>query len=76
LSTTDPANLEEAVGTVVQYIWNNIQCDSIRIEAYQIKDDSGAYKPDPLIKQVYAAHKFRWATLKNDPTTGKRAEVK
>lgn len=50
LSTVKPEDMEEAVGSVVSYIWDHVQCDSIRIEAYQIKDESGSYKPDPLIK--------------------------
>ena len=30
---------------------------------------------DPLVKAVYTEKQFRWKTLKNDPLTGKRAQI-
>lgn len=30
---------------------------------------------DPLVKAVYTEKQFRWKTLKNDPITGKRAQI-
>jgi len=53
-----------------------LPCENIRIEIYHIKDEvTGQIKADPHVKAVYAAKRFRWKTLTNDPSTGKRAQI-
>ena len=76
LSTIDPDHMAQALELVVDFIWKNLPCENIRVEIYHIKDEgTGQIKADPHIKAVYAAKRFRWKTLTNDPTTGKRAQI-
>ena len=76
LSTINPEHLAQALNDVVLYIKREIPCDHIRVEIYHIKDEvTGQTKVDPLVKAVYTEKQFKWKTLKNDPITGKRAQI-
>ena len=66
-----------AVKATNEFIWTNLNADTIRIDLYHYKDTS---EPDAQlkacneIKDALSMNRqgFKWKTLINDPETGKR----
>jgi len=66
--------MSDSLEKLCQYIWKEIACDHVRVEIIHIKDEAtGKLAADPGVKTAYAQKGFKWKTLSNDPTTGKRA---
>ena len=66
--------MQEALETVVNFIWKKVQCSNIRVELFHVKDEeTGAIKVIPEVKNAFSKNGFKWKTLSNDPVTGKRA---
>jgi hypothetical protein len=60
----------------MQFIWSNLDCSNVRVEIYHLKDESsGKIQADPDVKNAFTKSGFKWKTLSNDPSTGKRAQV-
>lgn len=74
LCTVVPQHLSKALEQVVDYIWQKLNCDHIRVEINHFVDSSGQLKVDNHVKKVYTSKGFKWKTLQNDPN-GKRAQV-
>jgi hypothetical protein len=72
-STISASHFKTGLQALIEYIWKEILCDDIRVEIYHFKDESGTQKVDPNVKAAYTELGFRWKTLTNNPTTGKRA---
>ncbi len=75
MSTIVADQLKKALDAVVAFAFHNIVCDHIRVEINHFKETSGTFKVDSHVKGVYTAKGFRWKTLNNDPSTGKRAQI-
>lgn len=74
LSTINPAMMNDALSQVLKYIWKELPCEHVRAELIHIRDDeTGRMAADPVVKAAYTTNGFKWKTLSNDPTTGKRA---
>ena len=73
LSTVDTSKLQKAVEQVVDHIWRTVYCTHIRVELYHITDETGKMQADPDVKNAFSKIGFKWKTLSNDPSTGKRA---
>ena len=76
LSTVDPENMAQALDLLVNHVWREMNCNDIRVSLFHIRDEqTGTMKADPHMKSVYTTKKFKWKTLSNDPSTGKRAQI-
>lgn len=63
-----------ATEQVMEFIWKYVYCTNVRVEIYHLKDEStGKVQADPDVKNAFAKQGFKWKTLSNDPSTGKRA---
>ena len=66
--------LKEFLEKVLQYIWNNVNCDEIRVGLAHIEQAGEKYIPYDPLKNLYQELQFRWKTLTNDEL-GKRILV-
>lgn len=59
----------------VDFIWENLHSDTIRIDLHHYMDlESGNLKANNAIKDALSMQKkgFKWKSIMNDPDTGKR----
>mmetsp|Transcript_31809 Transcript_31809/g.31100 ORF Transcript_31809/g.31100 Transcript_31809/m.31100 type:complete len:122 (+) Transcript_31809:846-1211(+) len=76
ISVTDIKYISKAVDQVVKFIWENVECQNIRVQLWHVKDqEKDSMSLDPNIKTAYYSIGFKWKTLTNDPATGKRAQI-
>ena len=74
LSTINAACMPLALEKTVEYIWKHMPCEHVRVELLHIKDEeTGKTAADVDVKTCFTSKGFRWKTLTNDPTTGRRA---
>ena len=60
---------------MVEHIWRTVYITHIRVELYHISDETGKMQADPDVKNAFTKVGFKWKTLSNDPSTGKRAQI-
>ena len=62
----DQANLKEAIMAVLDYCWNNLQCDSVRVDQHHF-DTDGKLNCDKEIKELLIMEKkgFKWKSIYN-----------
>ena len=66
LCTIVPDHLAKALDCVVEFIWNKLNCDHIRVEINHFVDSNGQLKVDNHVKSVYSNKGFKWKSLIND----------
>lgn len=67
------------INLAVDYIWNKVNADTIRVDLYHFKDEGSqdqAVKASNEIKEALSMKRagFKWKTLINDPT-GQRYQI-
>ena len=78
ISVTDKNDFNDALKCAVDYIWQQMYAETIRIDLYHFKDEeSGTLKANQEIKDSLGMQKkgFKWKTMLNDPATGKRYQI-
>ena len=75
LSVLDMKDLDQALEKVIEFIWQRIACDHIRTDIMHFENSKGQVTVDPEVKKAYAAHKFKWKSLKNFKGTNRRAQI-
>jgi len=79
LSVVDKSKFEEALQIAVEFIWENLYADTIRIDVFHFRPEGEPESnlgADLEIKTALGMAKkgFKWKTLINDPT-GKRFAI-
>ena len=79
ISVVDKTKFEQALLMAVQFIWENLYADTIRVDVYHFRpegDTESNLGADLEIKTALGMAKkgFKWKTLIND-TTGKRYQI-
>ena len=61
----------------INFIWHEMFAETIRIDLCHFKDETGAMKTNQEIKDSLGMQKkgFKWKTLINYPSTGKRYQI-
>lgn len=77
ISVMDATDFDDALKMAVNFIWHEMYAETIRIDLYHFKDESGALKANQDIKVSLGMEKkgFKWKTMLNDPATGKRYQI-
>jgi hypothetical protein len=80
ISSVDPANFKDILMETIDFIWEKLNPDTIRLDIYHFRDKNApqsSMRADPDIKAAIAMEKkgFKWKTLINDPETGKRYQI-
>lgn len=76
LSTSIDTKFEETLDMCFQHIWTQMHCSSIRIFLHHFKQGPDEkLKVNDEIKGLLKQRRFKWKTLKNETSTGKRIEV-
>jgi len=75
ISVKDSANFTLLLKLTLDFIWENLHSDTIRIDLYHYMDsETGNLKASTMIKDALSMQKkgFKWKSIMNDPDTGKR----
>ena len=78
VSVLDKDDFSPAISAIVEFIWNELNADTIRIDLYHYKDgDETVPKANVMIKDALSMKRqgFKWKTLINDPETGHRYQI-
>lgn len=80
ISVKNKDRLPDALQLVVDFIWNNMFADSIRLDLFHFvdqNDPNAKLAADNYLKGVFGMNRrgFKWKTVINDPKTGKRYQV-
>lgn len=62
----------------VQFIWDNLHADTIRVDLYHYSEEEGStLKASTFIKEALSMQKkgFKWKSIMNDPDSGKRFQI-
>ncbi len=67
--------MQKAAEIVIDFMWRTVYCQHIRLELFHQQDAAGKFQADPDVKNAFTKLGFKWKTLSNDPSTGKRAQI-
>lgn len=73
-SVTDEGNLSAFLKDLVTFIWQNVNCEEIRVGIAHIEQENSKCAPYLPLKNAYQALNFRWKTLANNED-GKRTLI-
>lgn len=80
LSTVDLSKFEEALQLVLKHAWTVLKAGTVRVDLHHFQDTSKPdqdMQADKEIKAILGMNRrgFKWKTLINDPSTGKRYQI-
>lgn len=78
ISVKESDNFSLLLKLAVQFIWDNLHADTVRIDLYHYtEEEGGTLKASTFIKDALSMQKkgFKWKSIMNDPDTGKRFQI-
>ena len=61
----EKSGLNDFLKELIEYIWENVNCEEIRVGISHIEQEKDKYSPYMPLKSAYQGLNFKWKTLTN-----------